>query len=32
MPKLLGKGYKVRLLDSFVYGEASIAASEVIPF
>src|SRR5258708_15717672 len=25
MPKLLDKGYKVRLLDSFVYGDASIA-------
>ena len=25
MPKLLAKGYKVRLLDSFVYGDASIA-------
>src|SRR5258708_26087137 len=24
MPKLLDKGYKVRLLDSFVYGDASI--------
>jgi nucleoside-diphosphate-sugar epimerase len=25
MPKLLEKGYKVRLLDSFVYGDGSIA-------
>src|SRR5260370_9753741 len=25
MPKLLDKGYKVRLLDSFVYGDASLA-------
>jgi nucleoside-diphosphate-sugar epimerase len=25
MPQLLAKGYKVRLLDSFVYGEDSIA-------
>src|SRR5260370_40877275 len=25
MPKLLDKGYKVRLLDSFVYGDTSIA-------
>ena len=25
MPKLLDKGYKVRLLDSFVYGDSSIA-------